>query len=39
VARIEPAARRRLGEGGFAVATREGTQMSWSQLATDTLAP
>ena len=38
VARIEQAARRRLGEARFAEATREGTQMSWSQLATDTLA-
>ena len=38
VARIEQAARRRLGEARFAEATREGAQMSWSQLATDTLA-
>ena len=31
-ARIEQAARRRLGEARFAEATREGTQTSWSQL-------
>jgi hypothetical protein len=38
VARIEQAARRRLGEARFAEATHEGTQTSWSQLATVTLA-
>ena len=32
VARIEQAARRRLGEARFAEAAREGTQTSWSQL-------
>jgi predicted ATPase/DNA-binding SARP family transcriptional activator len=31
-ARIERAARRRLGDARFAEATREGTQTSWSQL-------
>jgi predicted ATPase len=31
-ARIDRAARRRLGEARFAEATREGTQTSWSQL-------
>ena len=38
VARIEQVARRRLGEARFAEATQEGTQTSWSQLVTDTLA-
>jgi predicted ATPase/DNA-binding SARP family transcriptional activator len=38
VARIEQAARRRLGEARFAEATREGTRTSWSQLAGVTLA-
>jgi hypothetical protein len=38
VARIEQAARRRLGEARFAEATRESARTSWSQLATDTLA-
>jgi hypothetical protein len=38
VARIEQIARHRLGEARFAEAAREGTQTSWSQLATVTLA-
>jgi predicted ATPase/DNA-binding SARP family transcriptional activator len=38
VARIEQAARRRLGEARFAEATHEGTQTNWSQLAPATLA-
>lgn len=38
VARIEQAARSRLGDARFAEAAREGTQASWSQLATVTLA-
>jgi len=38
VARIEQAARHRLGDARFAAAAREGTQTSWSQLATITLA-
>ena len=38
VTRIEQAARRRLGEKRFAEAAREGTQTSWSQLVTVTLA-
>ena len=38
VARIEQAARRRLGDARFAEAAREGTQTSWSQLVTGTLA-
>ena len=38
VARIEQAARHRLGEARFAEAAREGTQTSWSQLVTVTLA-
>ena len=38
VTRIEQAARHRLGEARFAEAAQEGTQTSWSQLATDTLA-
>ena len=33
VARIEQAARRRLGEARFAEATREGAQASWHELA------
>jgi len=37
-ARIDRAARRRLGEARFAEATREGTQTSWSQLVAVTLA-
>ena len=37
-ARIEQAARRRLGEARFAEATQEGAQASWSQLAAVTLA-
>jgi hypothetical protein len=37
-ARIEQAARRRLGAERFAEAAREGTQASWSQLVTATLA-
>jgi len=37
LARIEQAARRRLGEARFAEATQEGTQTSWSALATVTL--
>ena len=37
VARIEQAARHRLGDARFAEAAREGTQTSWSQLATATL--
>jgi hypothetical protein len=32
VARIEQAARHRLGTARFAEATREGTQTSWSEL-------
>ena len=38
VARIEQAARRRLGDARFAEATREGTQTSWSQLVEVTLS-
>jgi predicted ATPase/DNA-binding SARP family transcriptional activator len=38
VARIEQTARRRLGEARFAEAAREGTQTSWSELVTVTLA-
>ncbi len=38
VARIEQAARHRLGEARFAEATQEGAQASWSQLVTVTLA-
>ena len=38
VARIEQAARHRLGEARFAEAAREGTQTSWSQLVAVTLA-
>ena len=38
VARIEQAARHRLGEARFAEAAREGMQTSWSQLVTVTLA-
>ncbi len=37
-ARIEQAARRRLGDERFAEATQEGTQTTWSQLVTVTLA-
>jgi predicted ATPase/DNA-binding SARP family transcriptional activator len=37
-ARIERAARCRLGEARFAEAAREGTQQNWSQLAAVTLA-
>jgi predicted ATPase len=37
-ARIEQDVRSRLGEVGFAEATREGTRTSWSQLVTVTLA-
>jgi predicted ATPase/DNA-binding SARP family transcriptional activator/tetratricopeptide (TPR) repeat protein len=37
-ARIEQAARRRLGGVRFAEAAREGTQLTWSQLAEVTLA-
>jgi predicted ATPase/DNA-binding SARP family transcriptional activator len=37
-ARIEQAARRRLGDARFAEATREGTQTNWSQLVAVTLA-
>jgi hypothetical protein len=36
-ARIEQAARRRLGETRFAEAAREGAQMSWSDLVAVTL--
>ncbi|MEH0935470.1 BTAD domain-containing putative transcriptional regulator [Micromonospora psammae] len=38
VARIEQAARRRLGDTRFAEAAREGTRTSWRQLVTVTLA-
>ncbi|MFD9894485.1 BTAD domain-containing putative transcriptional regulator [Amycolatopsis sp. NPDC059027] len=38
VARIEEAVRRRLGEAGFAEATREGAQASWRELVEITLA-
>jgi predicted ATPase/DNA-binding SARP family transcriptional activator len=38
VARIEQAARRRLGDARFAGATREGAQASWPELAEATLA-
>jgi predicted ATPase/DNA-binding SARP family transcriptional activator len=38
VARIEEAARRRLGDAGFSEAAREGTQPSWSALVQVTLA-
>ena len=38
VARIQEIARHRLGEARFAEAAREGTQTSWSQLVTVTLA-
>ena len=38
VARIEQAARRRLGEARFAEATQEGAQASWRELAEATLA-
>ena len=38
VARIERAARSRLGDARFAEAALEGTQASWAQLVTVTLA-
>ncbi|MBE1485794.1 BTAD domain-containing putative transcriptional regulator [Plantactinospora soyae] len=38
LARIEQAARHRLGDPGFAEATREGTLTNWSQLVEVTLA-
>jgi hypothetical protein len=38
LARIEQAARNRLGEAKFAEAVREGTQSSWDQVAAVTLA-
>jgi predicted ATPase/DNA-binding SARP family transcriptional activator len=38
LARIEQAARRRLGDTGFAEAAREGTETSWSELVAVTLA-
>ncbi len=38
VARIEQAARRRLGEARFAEATQEGAQASWRELVEATLA-
>ena len=38
VARIERAARRRLGDARFAEAAREGTRTDWSQLVEVTLA-
>jgi predicted ATPase/DNA-binding SARP family transcriptional activator len=38
MARIEQAARSRLGDVGFAEATREGTETSWDQLVAVTLA-
>jgi hypothetical protein len=38
VARIEQAARSRLGDTGFAEATREGAKAAWSELAAVTLA-
>jgi predicted ATPase/DNA-binding SARP family transcriptional activator len=38
MARIEQAARSRLGDARFAEAAREGTRVSWSQLAEVTLA-
>jgi predicted ATPase/DNA-binding SARP family transcriptional activator len=38
VARIEQAARRRLGDARFAEAAQEGTQTSWSELVEVTLA-
>jgi predicted ATPase/DNA-binding SARP family transcriptional activator len=38
VARIEQSARHRLGDEGFAEATREGTQADWSELVVVTLA-
>jgi predicted ATPase len=38
VARIEQAARRRLGEARFAEATQEGAQATWRELAEATLA-
>ncbi|WP_189669554.1 BTAD domain-containing putative transcriptional regulator [Promicromonospora soli] len=38
LARIEEAARSRLGDAGFAEAAREGTETSWDQLVAVTLA-
>ncbi|WP_158895157.1 BTAD domain-containing putative transcriptional regulator [Amycolatopsis anabasis] len=38
LARIEQAARNRLGDAGFAEAAREGTETSWDQLVAVTLA-
>jgi predicted ATPase/DNA-binding SARP family transcriptional activator len=38
MARIEQAARSRLGDAGFAKAAREGTETDWSQLVAVTLA-
>ncbi len=38
LARIEAAARSRLGDAGFAEAAREGTEASWDQLVAVTLA-
>jgi predicted ATPase/DNA-binding SARP family transcriptional activator len=38
VARIEQAARRRLGDARFAAAAREGARLSWPELAEATLA-
>jgi hypothetical protein len=38
IARIEQAARSRLGDTRFAEAAREGTETDWSQLVTVTLA-
>ena len=38
VARIEQAARRRLGDAGFAEAAREGTRTDWPELVEVTLA-
>ncbi len=38
VARIEQAARRRLGDAGFAEAAREGAETSWTELVAVTLA-
>ncbi|MEV0030449.1 BTAD domain-containing putative transcriptional regulator [Nocardia sp. NPDC050793] len=38
VARIEQAARNRLGDTGFAEAVREGSETSWSELVSITLA-
>ena len=38
MSRIEQAARSRLGDAGFAEATREGTETSWRELVAVTLA-